>query len=116
MYAPSSRVRSLNGPGFVSLVSCNSSGTSFLPSRTIVGVSILLEVSPDKFNATIWTHDRVWKTSKLRKAGRGLVENTPGNDSRRIVTDAPALALEVRRYSSFLPLLDGLDLPPGQLL
>ncbi len=41
---------------------------------------------------------------------------TPGKDSRRIVTDAPALALEVGQNSSSLPLLDGLDLNLGQLL
>jgi hypothetical protein len=41
---------------------------------------------------------------------------TPGKDSRRIVTDAPALALEVGQDSSSVPLLDGLDLKLGQLI
>jgi hypothetical protein len=41
---------------------------------------------------------------------------TPGKDSRRIVTDAPALALEVGPDSSSLPLLDGLDLKLGELI
>ena len=41
---------------------------------------------------------------------------TPGKDSCRIVTDAPALALEVGQDSSSLPLLDGLNLKLGQLI
>jgi hypothetical protein len=41
---------------------------------------------------------------------------TPGKDSRRIVTDAPALALEVGQDSSPLPPLDGLNLKLGQLI
>jgi hypothetical protein len=44
------------------------------------------------------------------------VHVNPGKDSRRIVTDAPGLALEVGQDSSSLPLLDGLDLKPGQLI
>jgi hypothetical protein len=40
----------------------------------------------------------------------------PGKDSRRIVTDARALALEVGQDSSSVPLPDGLDLKLGQLI
>jgi hypothetical protein len=41
---------------------------------------------------------------------------TSAKDSCWIVTDAPALALEVGQDSSSLPLLDGLDLKLGQLI
>ena|SRR5260370_30358097 len=41
---------------------------------------------------------------------------TPGKDSCRIVTDAPALALKVGQDPFSLPLLDGLDLKLGQFI
>jgi hypothetical protein len=41
---------------------------------------------------------------------------TPGKDSCRIVTDAPALALEVSQDPSSLPLLAGFELKLGQLI
>jgi hypothetical protein len=47
---------------------------------------------------------------------RRTIIYTPGKDSRRIVTDAPGLALEVGQDSSSLPLLDGLNLKPSQLI
>ncbi len=73
-----------------------------------------------------WAHGRItglFARTEPRESSlayvRGLLSNCERQvlqvetDSCRIVTDAPALALEVGQDPSSLPLLDGLDLKLG---